>query len=418
MNPPVLPTSTATTSRLPFGSAITALLLTFTSASWAANFTVSNTNDTGAGSLRQAMADAVAAGTGPHVINASGVTGTVSLQSALPTITNTNITIHGPTSGTLTVTRGAAANFRIFYVTNASGAASLTVNRLTMTNGVGTVDMEAVGVGGGIAVKDSTLVLNYCTVSGCTSASNGGGIHLGGTVGSNGTLNFCTISGNTTTGGAGGGISATDGTGSASHVLNLNNCTISGNSTGSAAGGGVTLVRATGNFRNCTISGNTSASTGGGVNTGSSAATLNAINCTITNNTCTTAGGGIRGSGTGGSVANLINTLVVGNKMGPSTPDDTNWGTGTRTAKNSVIGVHIGTAYNTVTASQIGSAASPKVVNLGSLANNGGVTQTHQLLSSTPELAIDLGSNADASQLATDQRGVGYNRFNGGHRRI
>jgi hypothetical protein len=412
MNPHLLTSTSGLPSRLSKGI-IAAFILTAASASWAATFTVSNINDTGAGSLRQAITDALAAGTGPHVINASSVTGTVSLQTALPAITNSNITIEGPISGTLTVTRGAAASFRIFYVTNASGAASLTVNRLTMTNGIGTVDMEAVGVGGGIAVKDATLVLNYCTVSGCTSASNGGGIHLGGTVGSNGTLNFCTISSNTTTGGAGGGISATDGTASASHVLNVNNSTISGNSTGSAAGGGVTLVRATGNFRNCTISGNTSASSGGGVNTGSSAATFNAINCTITNNTCATAGGGIRGSGTGGSVANLINTIVVGNKIAPSTPDDTNWGTGTRTAKNSVIGVNGGTDFNTVTASQIGTAASPKVVNLGALANNGGVTQTHELQATSPELAINQGSNADASQSGTDQRGVGYNRFNG-----
>jgi hypothetical protein len=128
----------------------------------AATFTVSNTNDdTNAGSLRKGITDALAAGVGPHDIQAGGVTGTISLQSALPTITNTTIRIHGPTSGTLTVTRGVATNFRIFSVTNSGGAASLTVNRLTMTNGVGTVDVDTTAVGGGIGVKDSTLVLNY-----------------------------------------------------------------------------------------------------------------------------------------------------------------------------------------------------------------------------------------------------------------
>lgn len=381
--------------------------------SHAVTYTLANTNDSnGVGTLRRSIADAVAAGPGPHVIEAGGVTGTISLGSALTTITNCNITINGPTSGTLTVTRGSGT-FRIFTVTNSGGAASLTVNNLTMTNGVATVDIEATAVGGGIGVKDSTLVLNYCTVSGCSSGGNGGGIMLGGTVASTGTLNFCTISGNTA-GGAGGGISTSSGI-SGAHVLNLTNSTISGNSATGASGGGLTFVFGTGNVKNCTISGNTAAGNGGGVNVGSSGATFNATNCTITANTAPTGvAGGIRSTGTGGSTVNLINTLVVGNTITGGAAEDTNWGTGTKSAKNSVVGVHAGTAYGTVTASQIGTSGSPKVVNLGALANNGGVTQTHALLASAPELAINLGSNVDANNVPSDQRGVGYDRFKGG----
>jgi hypothetical protein len=101
-------------------AALTCLLVVM---SHAATFTVSNTSDSGAGSLRNAITNALAGCAGPHDIQAGGVIGTISLQTALPTITNSNITIHGPTSGTLTVTRGTGT-FRIFTVNNSSGAAT------------------------------------------------------------------------------------------------------------------------------------------------------------------------------------------------------------------------------------------------------------------------------------------------------
>jgi hypothetical protein len=49
---------------------------------------------------------------------------------------------------------------------------------------------------------------------------------------------------------------------------------------------------------------------------------------------------------------------------------------------------------------------------LGPLANNGGPTQTHALLTGSP--AINAGSNALASALTTDQRGPGFLRNVGG----
>src|SRR5882762_2809868 len=104
---------------------------------FANNFTVTNTNDAGAGSLRQAITNALAAGVGPHTIDATGITGTISLQSALPTITNVTLTINGPSlnTGSLTITRGVVTNFRIFLIDNSVGAATVTLNRLTLTNG-------------------------------------------------------------------------------------------------------------------------------------------------------------------------------------------------------------------------------------------------------------------------------------------
>ncbi|HNB73747.1 MAG TPA: choice-of-anchor Q domain-containing protein, partial [Acidobacteriota bacterium] len=380
-------------------------------------FTVSNTNDSGSGSLRQAITSALGAGAGPHFIEAGGVTGTISLQSALPTITNSTITINGPTSGTLTVTRGVAANFRIFTVTNASGAASLTINRLTMTNGnpgTGTSDN-----GGAISVTDSALTLNFCTISGCSAGGQGGGVNAEGTTGATLVINFCTISGNTAASSLGGGVCVRMNSVAPSPIstLLMTNSTVSGNTVTGGGAGGVNLTYTAGTFRNCTISGNSSgAGNAGGISV-ASVSSLAMTNCTMTNNRCASgsSGGGIR-SLSGNSVT-LTNTLVVGNFNGPTgtTADDTSWtnGTGTFTAVNSVIGADGGGGFDSSTASQVGTTASPKVVNLGALTNNGGPTQTHALLATVPELAINLGDNTSASSLASDQRGIGFNRFNG-----
>lgn len=373
------------------------LFVNFYAAVSAATFTVTNTNDAGTGSLRQAISDALAAGAGPHVINIT-TTGTISLQSALPTFTNISVTINGPSfnTGTLTVTRGSGS-FRLFTITNASGPATVTINRLTMTNG------NVTGDGGGISATSSTLALNNCTVTGCVATAEGGAIHVTGS-GLVLTLNGCTLSGNSAA--RGGGISA--GVGIGGGTVDVSNTTISGNTATAATGsaGGVQLTNSVATFTNCTVSGNVATTSTGGGFVASSATTF--TNCTITNNSAGTAGGGIRSS----TVANLtfINTIVVGNTGNNTTTpvaDDANYNAGSavRTASHSVIGVQLGTATYTNTNSTIGTSGSPAVVNLGPLANNGGPVRTHRLLSSSPELAIDKG-RAVTPALTTDARGA------------
>ena len=73
------------------------LTICFAGNGFAANQTVTTTNDSGAGSLGQAMAD-VGAG---ETISFS-ITGTITLSSSLPTITK-NMTINGPGAGSLTI---------------------------------------------------------------------------------------------------------------------------------------------------------------------------------------------------------------------------------------------------------------------------------------------------------------------------
>src|SRR5689334_4273005 len=72
----------------------------------ATTYVVLNNSDSGPGSLRQAILDADAGGGGTIVF--SNVSGTISLQSALPALT-ANIAITGPGSGTLTISNSPAA---------------------------------------------------------------------------------------------------------------------------------------------------------------------------------------------------------------------------------------------------------------------------------------------------------------------
>src|SRR5262249_24905155 len=89
-------------------------------------FVVPNTN---AASLDQAIRQAELAG-GGSVVYAPGVTGSVDLSEALPTLTG-NLTIQGPGANALTV-RGGQAGFTIFTV--ASGA-TVKISGLTITGG-------------------------------------------------------------------------------------------------------------------------------------------------------------------------------------------------------------------------------------------------------------------------------------------
>lgn len=77
----------------------------------AATITVTNTNDSGPGSLRQALADA-----NDGDIIGFAVTGTISLTSG-ELVNDKNIIISGPGPGLLTVARSQqAADFRIFNI--------------------------------------------------------------------------------------------------------------------------------------------------------------------------------------------------------------------------------------------------------------------------------------------------------------
>lgn len=97
----------------------------------AGTFSVTNLNNTGAGSLRQAITDANAAGAGGHLIDFT-VSGVITITSHLPVITNNHITIDGA-GQTIVVSANGGDIARYVFRGNA-GADFLTIKNLDIKN--------------------------------------------------------------------------------------------------------------------------------------------------------------------------------------------------------------------------------------------------------------------------------------------
>ena len=204
---------------------------TIPTTSQAATYTVSNTNNSGTGSLRQAVFDADAT-TDQDIIQFTIPSGsTINLLTQL--FISNPVTISGPTSGdTNSIILDAGGNSRVIDATSLSVGETLTIENMTLTNGYINLNSSR---GGGIDARDGNIVLNHSAVTNSKSLNGGGGISLIGH-GSNLTLNDSEISGNSTTStsfGSGGGLwtQYSD--------TNINNSKITNNFTiGSPAGGG------------------------------------------------------------------------------------------------------------------------------------------------------------------------------------
>ena len=370
---------------------------------------VTSTADSGAGSLRDSITNAV---DGDAITFSLPSGSTISLTSGELMI-NKNLTITGPGANQLTVARSSAvgtADARVFSV--ATGNFNVTISGFTIANGQSST-------GGGIVdFNAGTLNITSCTISGNTSTGGtfGGGVTNSGT----GTVNVtsCLVSGNSSTvalSGGGGGISNRN-IGS----LNITDSTISGN-TASNDGGGISNFGATINVTRCAIFGNT-AGTGGGVSNAATG-TISIVNSTISGNSSTNSllgGGGVSNLVTG--TVNLTSVTIAGNSGGGGVTI----GGGTVSSRNSIIAGNTGSAgpdvtgtltslgFNLVgnntqatiaatTGDQIGTAATPIDPKLGPLADNGGPTKTRRLLFGSP--AIDKGLTS--VPITTDQRGFG-----------
>lgn len=289
--------------------------------------------------------------------------------TGLPTILNDGtLTING--NGAIIERDTAAPSFRIFFC---EAGSNVTLNNLTLRNGIAVSGGFLTRFGGAICTVQATLAMNDCTVSdSITEAGSGAG--GGGLTASRGTtiLTRCTFNNNIADY-QGGGVNNNEG------ALTMTNCTISGNSVRSAAGGfGGGLLNAsfdpafpaTASLTNCTFAENTSADPTVGISICNSTVADNALATLTYRNTIV--------SGVGSDQVSNLPYL----------------GTSTLTSDN-----------NNICSDATGNLTQPNDhpstdALLGPLANNGGLTRTH--LPAGNSVAID-GGRAIAP---ADQRGV------------
>src|SRR6266550_1731716 len=146
------------TCRILFATCLSALFLTALSTE-ATTITVMNTNDSGPGSLRQALTDANEGDTIDF-----GVTGTITLTTG-QLVVDKSVSISGPGAANLAVNSNAAS--RVFHITN---AVTVSTSGLTITNG----SVVSSDVGGGAYNDQSTLTVSNCTLSGNSAGAAGG----------------------------------------------------------------------------------------------------------------------------------------------------------------------------------------------------------------------------------------------------
>jgi Ig-like domain CHU_C associated/Dockerin type I domain len=246
----------------------------------AATITVTSGADAGAGTLRAAIASAVAG----DDIAFFGVT-TVTLTSAALTI-NKTLTINGGTG--VTITRSGATEFRIFYIPNVSPVSTVVFNKLSITNG-----KDAVQAGG--VYNAANLTLNDCIIAN-NESGQGGGLQNDATM----TLNRCIVHSNRATVSYGGGLDVYGTT------TTLNNCVFANNQA-VLDGGAIDIDNIVGSLTvtNCTIVKNSSGTVGGGIDIFNGNVTLK--NTIVAENTAVSSPN-ITGNASASSAYNLIGT--------------------------------------------------------------------------------------------------------------
>jgi parallel beta-helix repeat protein len=368
-----------------------------------ATLTVTTTNDSGPGSLRDAIAAAnqtTEAGTLVFDLPGSGPR-IIELSTALPPLVGTVSILNDRIDEPITVRRSTASGTPLFRVFEIGPYSTVVITGLTISNGA----TDGGSPGGGIFNNTSTLILRRCTVTG-NSSGNGGGIASYGSAILDAT--DCSISNNVAA--DGGGIYA-----ATSGRTTLTNCTISNNTANNAgglentAGGGLRGTTGELRIKNCTISGNSARDYGGGIyNFVSNPNIVSVVNSTITGNSVSQNGGGIC-AGDDGDNLRLANNVIAENSAGGEFNGHDLWGyffsdghniLGRETTNISGDGTTSG-LYNGVKGDQVGTAKAPIDPKLGPLQMNGGSTSTHALLTGSP--AINNGDDAFAP--SHDQRG-------------
>jgi ELWxxDGT repeat protein len=390
---------------------------------------VTNTNDSGPGSLRHVIANA---NNGAVITFASNVTDTIKLTSGEISI-NKNLTINGPGADVLAI--GGNNSSRVFNINIYKVA--ITINNLTLANG------KAVSDNGGAIYNRSNLSLNNCILK--NNAANWGGAILNYGVLS---INNCILTGNSCTGGGifggggtyGGAIFSSGGL-TITHSEVSNNTVY--NTIGGRSEGGAIYIEVGGS--ECKISNSTFYNNIAKGNAPTAGAIMNANKLLVENSTISSnkAIGNQKADGGAifiwnGSKLTLKNSTFSDNSIDAPTAQ----GTGVHMSysstlnventiinNNSVYKTSMGTVQSnggnicsdnslvsSLTAAGDKNNTNPKLLPLAFI---GGLTKTHALQPGSP--AIDAAVSTSLSP-ATDQRGycrngatdVGAFEYNGG----
>lgn len=306
------------------------------------------------------------------------------------------------------------------------GALSSEYGTLTVFDSAFT-NNSAEGQGGGIRATNNTTTVTGSVFYGNVSESEGGGIysHAGQL-----TLSESAVSGNHAAV-KGGGIGGTA-------AISIIGTTISDNTAQSGGGIGLYGTVASKLILNSTISGNSASEHGGGLEVNTD---VSLINCTITGNRADSDG---NNSGDGGGIRNddgvltLGNTIVAGNYQGlEDTPNDLDGVvTGGASLVNNLPEYAAGDNYFIDELPQIAIGDHNLIGDAGSagglidgidgnivgnhgtgtleitsilnpiLLDNGGITQTHELVRNSPAIDAAFNQTAVNSGLTEDQRGV------------
>ena len=402
--------------------------------------TVTNTNDSGPGSLRQAIEDVCPGGTIKFDSSLSGQS--ITILSTL--VVNKDLTI----DGSALVSKISISGNNSVGVFQIQSSVATTLRNLIITSGSawhggaidnnGSLSLENCSLlsnsaydGGGI-YNNSTLIVTNSILSNNTASNWGGGIRNyegtltisnsilsnndagrgGGLKADAGNISVTSSIFSENTAVIGGGIDNTDfaalvvlkssfvgnsasGYGGGIHnntfnnSLSVTNSVFSGNSAQRGAG---ILNSAQLILSNSTFFGNSASQLGGGIFNEFSTLTVN--NSTFSENSAYFYGGGIYNGHSSSSTLNLKNSIIANSISGGDCYN--NGEGGIAIAKNSLIELN-GTGLNAC-----GTPLITSDPNLGPLADNGGDTQTMALPPNSP--AIDAGDNATCT--ATDQRGV------------
>jgi predicted outer membrane repeat protein len=316
-------------NRFSFSFVVMLTISIFTLTADAATYIVTNTDNDGAGSLRDAIITA----------NSTGDDDTINFNipaddsNCVSSICSINLLEQLTTSGNLNIINSTGANkLRLLGIVSSGGAVRVlgVAGGSTMIDGVSFANGSVnAGDNGGCISNSGSLTLKNSVVSGCQTILGGGGGGNGagianyasltllkttvtnnlmdGTIGGGGifnsggttTITDSTISGNSAN--YGGGIYS-DG------VLTITNSTVSGNSQGGIASSGLLVIT------NSNIVGNSS-DIGGGIE--ATLGTITVTNSNISGNSASVQGGGIDvGNIDVAQNVTLIDTTVRGNSAG------------------------------------------------------------------------------------------------------